>query len=208
MQYETNENAVAVRTGGGWVLKKICDTSGAENAVAVRAGAGWVWTPVGLVGESENALAVRAGAGNILVPVGCESESESGCTGDDDEGIAGPCYHENLSPVVEVASVTDRATGEELDAFRITQVTIAGRAWPLAEFTRAPSYGVELAGDVLACTVPCGFGKVEGSYVVVVSAAGYLPEAIAFDARYADCWGECPSFCEGPTMITVALTAR
>lgn len=132
----------------------------------------------------------------------------SGCSDGDDEGIAGPCYHENLSPVVEVASVTDRATGEELDAFRITQVTVDGQAWPLAEFTRAPSYGVELAADGLAGTVPCGFGQVEARYVVVFSAPGYLPEAIAFDASYADCWGECPSFCEGPTVIAVALTAR
>ena len=68
-----------------------------------------------------------------------------------------------------------------------------------------PAYGVEIQGDSLVCSVPCGFATQEGNYILPVSAAGYPPQDRGYDARYRAFKGGCPSYNDGGVRITLAL---
>ena len=72
-----------------------------------------------------------------------------GCNGDDNDESVGPCYHEYLSPVVEIYSVTDSETGEALDSFRISEIIVDNEEEELWSFTVEPAYGVELFEEIL-----------------------------------------------------------
>lgn len=117
----------------------------------------------------------------------------------------GPCYHEFLSPVAEKNSVTDGVTGEELDSFSISEITVDDVKESLSLFVNEPSYGVKLVNGILICEVPCGFGTFEGDYAVVVSADGYSSKTITFEAFYEVIKLGCPSYNDGATIVDITL---
>ena len=92
-----------------------------------------------------------------------------------------------------------------IEHFSISEIIVDDVEESLTWFVNEPSYGVELVDGILICEVPCGFGTFEGDYNVVVSADGYSPKTIQFDAFYEVLDLGCPSFNDGATIIDITL---
>ena len=137
------------------------------------------------------------GAIVLLLAGGCE----------DDENLFGPCYHENQTPIVAIASAAIAGTGDQLSGFHILSIVVDGHQIDLASVTHAgrPHDGVEYAANMLNCVVPCGFGDESGYYEMVIEADGVPQQTVSFSAQYAQCWGSCPSFCAGATAVNLQL---
>lgn len=77
MGFEAGDGALAVRAGGGWILKPLCPVEDdTASGVAVRAGAGWVVSAaIAPQEEDEAGFAVRDAAGGcVLLAPGCPEE--------------------------------------------------------------------------------------------------------------------------------------
>ena len=120
----------------------------------------------------------------------------------------GPCYHEFKSPILEFESATIAGSGASIATLRILGVSYRGADLDLADLAAGPSFGLTLEDNVLICTVPCGLGTMDGRYIVSVSGDGVLSQSVIVDARYEHEWGNCPSFSEGPTGVSLVFSEQ
>jgi hypothetical protein len=127
---------------------------------------------------------------------------------DDDFPVAGPCYHEHLSPVLEVTSVTHAGTGAAIDTLLVSAVRIGEFGNLLQDFTHPPAFGVELVNSVLVCTVPFGFGTCEGHYSIELSTTEGMGMTLGAEVSYEKDWGNCPRFSEGATELNIQLGGK
>jgi hypothetical protein len=130
-----------------------------------------------------------------------------GCS-DGGGGTVGPCVHIYEDGVLQVTKVRDARTHQILPAVILKDFTIDGAAAPPVILAAQHADNVELAGDSLRCTPPCGVGTQEGHYRFWAAAPGYAGEEWSLDVRYARSEGGCPSHSRGGQEIQIALEPR
>ena len=141
----------------------------------------------------------------FLVIATCFVLSILGACSGDDENLAGPCYHEYKSVILEIEDARASGSNEQITTFRISSVTLNGHNYDLANLVGGQSFGIVLQSGELICTVPCGFGNEDGTYDLSITGDGLQPQVVSTDAHYDRVWGNCPSFSEGATKITAIL---
>lgn len=122
------------------------------------------------------------------------------------EITAGPCSVEYGEAVLHITSVRDATTNEQIAEITISRIEFDGRSYPLL-FGLTHSQNIELRDSVLVCTVPFSFGTGEGTYVLAVSAEGYVDRDLEIvDAHYSVHEGPgCPMYLDGGTRVQFAM---
>ena len=126
-----------------------------------------------------------------------------GIIGCSDKDVAGPCYHEFLTPVVVIDSAVISYSSVVVSSFRIERIHINGVERDLNEFLLQPSYGIVAEDGALLCSPPCGFGTEKGTYLIRVSGYGLRAYIYELEAQYLNNWGNCPSFSSGATVVSL-----
>lgn len=130
-----------------------------------------------------------------------------GCTDLKDGGGVGPCVHVYEEPILNVVSVTNSASGQQILAFQIVNATLDGRKLDPFQL-KIESYNVAAYDSLLVCNVPCGFGVGDGTYALRVRAPGYRDTTLNVTASYAINKGGCPSSSSGGTRFTFQLQSQ
>lgn len=129
-----------------------------------------------------------------------------GC--DQGDGGAGPCSHEYRDAILQIKQVRDSQTQDALSSVVLTEFTIGGLSVALPTLIEQFADNVELVGDSLRCTPPCGFGTTEGHYQFTSAAPGYTARVLSFDVAYEEFEGGCPSHNSGGLEIEIELDPR
>lgn len=122
------------------------------------------------------------------------------------DGLAGPCEHTYLDPVLEIVRVTDAEDQTAIGEVALGHFSLDGNGVEMARLAAGPAFGIEVEGQEIICTVACGFGVEQGTYRFRVRAAGYAPLDASLDARYSEFNGGCPSSNSGGMRVAVELT--
>jgi hypothetical protein len=67
------------------------------------------------------------------------------------------------------------------------------------------SNNISVEDSILICTIPCGFGTMEGVYEISISADGYRDLTLSTLAKYDELKGGCPSSSSGGHSIGFSL---
>lgn len=124
---------------------------------------------------------------------------------DHEEEFTGPCVHVYEEPVLNVLSVTNRATNQRLDAVWVRQVAFEGEDLDLLALRQSVSYRVSYTDSGLYCNPPFGFGTANGHYTLSISADGFRDTVVTVSAAYSIYRGGCPSSNSGGTKFVVQL---
>jgi hypothetical protein len=120
------------------------------------------------------------------------------------DGRVGPCVHVHTEPVLMLTAVSHSATGAAVPRVRLDRISVDGLPLDLTSLPGVVT-NVQVAGEGLVCTLPCGFSVAEGLHRFEVSAEGFKPTAVAVQAAYRTFIGGCPSSNSGATPVTVVL---
>ena len=105
-----------------------------------------------------------------------------------------------FDPLVQINSVTDASTGEDLTQVTMRELTIDGESRPFDQLDSDVLSRVDIVegGDAAICTVPCALFTQEGDYSMVVSATAFEPKRLEFSPQFDDFGspepGDCPGF--------------
>jgi hypothetical protein len=124
--------------------------------------------------------------------------------------MLGRCIVEHREAVLHVTSVRDATTNEEIAEIAITGLEIDGRSYPIEEFALPQSQNVEFRDSLFICSVPFSFGTREGSYLLSVSAEGYVDRDVEIaDVHYAVREGPgCPLYLDGGTRVRFTMERK
>lgn len=123
-------------------------------------------------------------------------------------GTMGPCVHIYEDPVLTISSVTAGKNGESISQITITDVQVDGAAQSPDQLTGEVSENISVDDSAIVCTVPCGFGTLEGSYEFTVSADGYRDSEAMTQASYSTNEGGCPSRSADGSAIEITFTGE
>ena len=119
----------------------------------------------------------------------------------------GPCRVEYGEAVLHVSSVRDATTNEEIADIAISRIEFDGRSYLLV-FGLTHSQNIELRDGLLICSVPFSFGTDEGTYVLAVSAEGYIERDLEIvDVHYSvhQEGPGCPLYLNGGTRVQFTM---
>jgi len=117
----------------------------------------------------------------------------------------GPCVHEYREPVLIITSVLDTQTGTFIDSVHIRGIEIDDQPIDLFVLAAGETQNIVRTDTVLAGSPPCGFGTQNGNYEFIVSAPGYQDTVVTQYAEYAVNQGNCPSYSDEGTRITIQV---
>jgi len=138
---------------------------------------------------------------------GCGSDGD-GETGSNEQAVACPDVIQFLDPLVEINSVTDASTGEELTQIEMSDLMIDGESRQFDQLNSEFLSRVDIVEDGASaiCTLPCTLFTEEGDYSMEVSATAFEPKRIEFSPRYASSESElCSNVFSGSYELTFSL---
>lgn len=119
---------------------------------------------------------------------------------------AGPCMHEVHEPIVQIESVTDADSGEEIEEVYLRDIRIDENDLGTDVFYRENISEDDGNADRLICETSCGFGEREGTWTFEIGADDYDFQTETVDAEYEEAEGGCPSYVDGGTAVDVTLS--
>jgi len=117
----------------------------------------------------------------------------------------GPCVHIFEEPILTIQSVNSAETGNSLSTIVLFEVTIDGIGRDATYLTQEMSENITIEDSVLICSIPCGFGTLEGIYQFSVKSEGFKDTLITENATYNKSEGGCPSSSSEGSKITFSL---
>jgi|AntRauTorcE11897_2_1112592.scaffolds.fasta_scaffold40294_2 hypothetical protein len=117
----------------------------------------------------------------------------------------GPCVHTYEEPVLTIQSVSSAETGNKISTLEIFNVKIDNVSGNPASLIDEVSENISVEDSILICTIPCGFGTMEGTYEFAVKADGFKDSIIYKSAQYNKLEGGCPSSSSDGTKISFSL---
>lgn len=147
-----------------------------------------------------NSVSTRATA-SLLITLAL-----AGCGGGNVEPpVAGPCVHLYQDEVLHLESAGGRSTGAVIPALELRGFSVDGMSLSLDEVISQRSSFLQRDGDILRCTLPCGWGVQAGEWEFSARAEGYEWTEQAIEARYAMFVGGCPSYDDEGTRTSIQL---
>ena len=135
-----------------------------------------------------------------LIVVGCDGLG----------GGISTCDIQKQSPLIEIREAEAKQTGNSIPVLSLTDFAVNGNAVNLQYPGLDEGTNIEVKGDTLQCTVPCSFGREQGSYGFTVSAPEFASKHLNFDdVSYANREevGGCPRIIySGSQEISISLT--
>ena len=119
---------------------------------------------------------------------------------DENQRLNCPDAIQFFDPLVEINSVTNASTGEDLTQVTMRDLTIDGESRLFDEFDSRVLSRIDIIeeGNSAICTVPCGLFTQERDYSMVVSATAFEPKRLEFSPQFDDFGspepGDCPGF--------------
>ncbi len=118
----------------------------------------------------------------------------------------GPCVHTFEEPVLTIKSVSSTVTGNAISSVEIFEIKIDSLSGYPASLIDEISNNISVKDSILICTIPCGFGIMEGLYEISISANGYRDLTLSTLAKYDELNGGCPSSSSGGQSISFSLS--
>lgn len=142
----------------------------------------------------------------VLLLVNCEITTSSQ---KEEEKEAGPCVHIYEDPILVIESVSNSRSPDTLSQVRIYDITVDSARQDLTSLADDPSQNVSVQDSTILCTIPCGFGKKDGTYRFNARAEGYQDTTLAFeDVNYEIFNGGCPSSNSGSTEVSFEMKSK
>ena len=145
---------------------------------------------------------------NIIIAVALLSVAcfSLGCQNDP----TGPCFVEFREAILHITNVRDGTTGEAISQITISRLQIDGQQNPIGEWSLYESQNVELRDSSLTCTLPCSFGTQDGTYLLGVSAEGYVDRDVEIPGVHFSVHEGpgCPLFLGGGTRTEFKMAKR
>ena len=113
---------------------------------------------------------------------------------------------EYVDPLFTIVEAKNAISGTPVSPVYLSSILFGDEPLPAEFLTYANAYGVNVVGDRLRCTVPCGFSSLQGEYQFAIGGAGYRDTTITLEGRYGRADGGCPSRFYDGVEITLALT--
>ena len=111
------------------------------------------------------------------------------------------------NPALEITTVNDSHTGAAISHIVLSSIRFNGVAVTDLQSLTLPQLarGITVAGDTLACDVPCAFGTNAGTYQFTATAAGYKSASEEFKGGPILNADTCPTSTIGSTQIKFTL---
>jgi hypothetical protein len=113
-------------------------------------------------------------------------------------------------PLIEIREAEAEQSGNSIPVLSLTDFAVNGNAVNLQYPGLDEGSNIEVKGDTLHCTVPCSFGREQGSYGFTVSAPEFASKRLNFDdVSYTNREevGGCPRIIySGSQEISISLT--
>jgi len=117
----------------------------------------------------------------------------------------GPCVHIFEEPILTIQSVNSAETGNLISTIEIFDVTIDDIDRDATFLTQEMSENITIEDSVFICSIPCGFGTLEGTYQFSVKSEGFQDTVISENATYNKSEGSCPSSSSDGAKINFSL---
>ena len=121
------------------------------------------------------------------------------------EPTIGPCVHINEEPILSIQSVHSIDAQTDISSIVIFDVFIDGVSISPSFFIDDLSENISVEDSLITCSIPCGFGTMEGTYLFSVTADGYQESTITQNVAYGTSGGSCPSSSSNGTKISFSL---
>lgn len=143
----------------------------------------------------------------------------SACSGDNNEvaqfteprngdTFGGICVHTYEDPLINITNAQEAETGYAIDQVHISNITLAGEAVNLHQYSQdnLSNFTLDTDGNGGYCTLPCAFLEGEGSVSFDVSANGYQTKNVEIEGEYQTFNGGCPSYSRDGIVMAIELT--
>lgn len=142
----------------------------------------------------------------VFVLGGCDNRSVIG-GGPIDEG--GTCDNVFDHPLINVTEVVDASTQDPIAEVRLANIRVGGLALADSANLFTPHeefYGINILPEgSLRCTVPCGFGMIEGLWRFTVEHQAYITDSVQVQAAYGNVSAGCPVVFRNGISVSVEL---